>query len=51
LIYALEPVVAWITSFSLAGEGLSGRAAAGAALILSGVVLVEMKPFQTRAHL
>jgi drug/metabolite transporter (DMT)-like permease len=48
LIYALEPVVAWITSFCIAGEGLSGQAAAGAALILSGVLLVEMKPFQTR---
>jgi drug/metabolite transporter (DMT)-like permease len=48
LIYALEPVVAWITSYCLAGEGLSGQAAAGAALILSGVLLVEMKPFQAR---
>ena len=51
LIYALEPVVAWITSYCLAGEGLSGQAAAGAALILSGVLLVEMKPFQARQHL
>jgi drug/metabolite transporter (DMT)-like permease len=51
LIYALEPVVAWITSYCLAGEGLSGQAAAGAALILSGVLLVEMKPFQSRSHL
>ena len=51
LIYALEPVVAWITSYCIAGEGLSGRAAAGAALILSGVLLVEMKPFQARQHL
>ena len=50
LIYALEPVVAWITSFSIAGEGLSGQAAAGAALILSGVLLVEMKPFHRRPH-
>ena len=48
LIYALEPVVAWITSFCLAGEGLSGQAAAGAVLILGGVLLVEMKPFQAR---
>ena len=51
LIYALEPVVAWITSYCLAGEGLSGQAAAGAALILSGVLLVEMKPFHARQHL
>jgi drug/metabolite transporter (DMT)-like permease len=51
LIYALEPVVAWITSYCMAGEGLSGQAAAGAALILSGVLLVEMKPFHARQHL
>jgi drug/metabolite transporter (DMT)-like permease len=51
LIYALEPVVAWITSFCIVGEGLSGRGAAGAMLILSGVLLVEMKPFQARPHL
>jgi drug/metabolite transporter (DMT)-like permease len=48
LIYALEPVVAWITSYSITGVGLSGQAAAGAALILTGVLLVEMKPFQSR---
>ena len=51
LIYALEPVVAWITSYCIAGEGLSGQAAAGAALILSGVLMVEMKPFKPRQHL
>ena len=51
LIYALEPVVAWITSYCIAGEGLSGRAALGAVLILSGVLLVEVKPFNTRQHL
>jgi drug/metabolite transporter (DMT)-like permease len=50
LIYALEPVFAWMTSYCITGESLSGRAAAGAALILSGVVLVEMKPFQARLH-
>lgn len=44
LIYMLEPVVAWITSFLLAGEGLSARASIGAALILGGVILVELKP-------
>jgi drug/metabolite transporter (DMT)-like permease len=51
LIYAVEPVVAWATSFVVAGETLSGRAAAGAALILGGVILVEMKPFQAGKHL
>jgi len=50
LIYTLEPVFALVTSFLLVGEGLSRRAAAGAALILGGVVLVEMKPLGTRQH-
>jgi len=50
LIYMLEPVVAAITSFLLAGEGLSARAAAGAALILAGVLLVELKPLNPRVH-
>jgi len=50
LIYALEPVVAWATSFVIAGEGLSGRGAAGAVLILGGVLLVEMKPLNPAAH-
>jgi drug/metabolite transporter (DMT)-like permease len=50
LIYMLEPVFAWITSYVLVGEGLSRRAAAGAALILSGVLVVEMKPWKPRPH-
>lgn len=50
LIYLLEPVVAWVTSYILVGEGLAARAAAGAALILGGVLLVELKPFGSRAH-
>jgi drug/metabolite transporter (DMT)-like permease len=50
LIYMLEPVFAWLTSFLVAGEGLSMRAATGAALILSGVVLVEAKPIEPRRH-
>lgn len=50
LIYLLEPVMAWLTSYFLTGEGLSGRAAAGAGLILGGVVLVEVKPWGTRLH-
>jgi drug/metabolite transporter (DMT)-like permease len=43
LIFALEPVVAWFTSWLLAGETLSLRGKAGAALILAGVLLVEVK--------
>ncbi len=50
LILMLEPVFAWVTSFLLVGEGLSGRAAAGAALILVGVLMVEVKPFEVRKH-
>jgi drug/metabolite transporter (DMT)-like permease len=50
LIYMFEPVVAWITSFLWVGEGLSRRAAGGAALILLGIVLVEMKPLRPRPH-
>ncbi|HEX8984412.1 MAG TPA: DMT family transporter, partial [Bryobacteraceae bacterium] len=48
LILALEPVFAWATSFVVVGELLSLRATIGAALILAGVLLVELKP--VRAH-
>jgi drug/metabolite transporter (DMT)-like permease len=44
LIFMLEPVFAWITSYLLTGETLSARAAAGAILILAGILLVELKP-------
>jgi drug/metabolite transporter (DMT)-like permease len=50
LLYMLEPVFAWLTSYLLAGEGLAPRGAAGAALILGGVVLVELKPQNPRQH-
>ncbi len=50
LIYMLEPVFAWVTSYVLMGEGLSGRAAAGATLIFSGVLVVEMKPWIAGPH-
>jgi drug/metabolite transporter (DMT)-like permease len=50
LIYMFEPVVAWMTSYFVVGEGLSRRAAAGAALILLGILLVEMKPWELRPH-
>jgi drug/metabolite transporter (DMT)-like permease len=43
LIFALEPVVAWITSYLLTGESLSLRGQGGAALILAGVLLVEVR--------
>ena len=50
LIFSLEPVFAWLTSLVVAGEILSLRASAGAALILGGIVLVELKPVGRRPH-
>ena len=44
LIFSMEPVFAWVTSYLVAGEVLNGRAIAGAALILGGILLVELKP-------
>jgi len=43
LIFALEPVFAWITSYFVLRERLGGRAAVGAALILGGILLSELK--------
>lgn len=44
LIFSLEPVFAWMTSYLVAGEVLSPRGTLGAALILAGILLVELKP-------
>jgi drug/metabolite transporter (DMT)-like permease len=46
LIFSLEPVFAWVTSYIVAGEVLSHRGMAGAALILAGILVVELKPFR-----
>lgn len=43
LIFALEPVFAWLTSYVLLGERLGARAGVGAFLILGGVLLSELK--------
>ncbi len=43
LIFALEPVFAWITSYIVLGERLGGRAGLGASLILAGVLISELK--------
>ena len=43
LIFSLEPVFAWITSYLLLGERLGGRATIGALLILGGVLVSELK--------
>jgi drug/metabolite transporter (DMT)-like permease len=49
IIFSLEPVFAWGTSWLVAGEVLTPRALAGAALILAGVLTVEVKPFRSVA--
>jgi drug/metabolite transporter (DMT)-like permease len=50
LIFSLEPVFAWLTSYLLAGEVLSRRGMAGAALILAGILVVEFKPGHNKAR-
>jgi drug/metabolite transporter (DMT)-like permease len=50
LIFSLEPVFAWVTSYLLAGEVLSHRGMAGAALILAGILIVELKPFRATSQ-
>ncbi len=50
LIFALEPVFAGITSFAVTGEVLSVRQAAGAVMILAGILLVELKPAGATGH-
>ena len=47
LIFSMEPVFAWATSYVVAREVLSARAIAGAGLILAGILLVELRPFKT----
>jgi drug/metabolite transporter (DMT)-like permease len=43
LIFMLEPVFAWVTSYLLMGERLGLRAGLGAILIVAGVLLSELK--------
>jgi drug/metabolite transporter (DMT)-like permease len=50
VIYALEPVFAWVTSFLVIGETLSLRMASGAVTILAGILLVELKPARVDKH-
>ena len=51
LIYSLEPVIAWLTSFWLLGEILAKRAVLGAGLILCGILIVELKRTHSTEHL
>lgn len=44
LLLTLEPVFAWLTSFLVLGERLTGRGWAGAGLVLGGILITEMRP-------
>ena len=50
LIFSLEPVFAWMVSFVVTGEVLTGRSALGAILVLSGILCAEMKPASPQGH-
>jgi drug/metabolite transporter (DMT)-like permease len=50
LIFSMEPVFAWATSYAVAGELLSRRATVGAGLILAGILMVELKPARVPAQ-
>lgn len=50
LIFSLEPVFAGLTGWWVAGEQWTAPMAGGAALILAGIVLVELKPRPASAH-
>lgn len=50
VIFSLEPVFAWVVSWLVEGESFSVRSAAGAALILGGILLVELKPARAPEH-
>lgn len=45
LIFALEPVFALATAIGIGGESVTASGLIGAALILGGILLVELKPF------
>jgi drug/metabolite transporter (DMT)-like permease len=47
IIFALEPVFAWVTAFLVADEILTAKAMAGAGFILGGILLVELKPLES----
>lgn len=50
VLLATEPVFAALASLALLGERLTPRSLAGAALILGGVLLVELKPGVPSRH-
>jgi drug/metabolite transporter (DMT)-like permease len=48
LIFSLEPVFAWLTSYIFENEILTRQAIAGALCILTGILVVELKPLSRR---
>lgn len=42
LIFALEPLVAWLTSYVVTGETMANRGKVGAVMILAGILVVEL---------
>lgn len=50
LLFALEPVFACGFAWLWTGEQISPRAAAGAGLILLGILVVELKPSRSAGH-
>jgi drug/metabolite transporter (DMT)-like permease len=50
VIFALEPVFALATSLAVGAEEVGPRALAGAACILAGILVVELKPMQKHKH-
>jgi drug/metabolite transporter (DMT)-like permease len=52
VLFTLEPVFAWLTSWIVLGERLGLRSGAGALLILAGICLTELLPsgIQSTAH-
>jgi drug/metabolite transporter (DMT)-like permease len=50
LIFALEPVFALVTAVAFGGERLTAGAAGGGLLILTGILLVELKPLGRSRH-
>ncbi|MCW5978263.1 MAG: DMT family transporter [Bryobacteraceae bacterium] len=50
VIFAFEPIFAWATSYVVMREALDWRGAAGALLILTGILIVELKPLRKLKH-
>jgi drug/metabolite transporter (DMT)-like permease len=43
LIFALEPLIAWVTSYVVTGEKMANRGKVGAVMILAGILVVELR--------